>query len=255
MIEQLLKKIKAKKPLEKLDDNYVRPFILEYFRKNPKIKKKLDAYSEKDVEKSLFFEKIVKAIRNELNKSYGVFWLKEGSSFEAHSSTYERKEIYSELYHQIFSITGVPSRILDLSAGLNPLSYPYMKPFKGTYFATELTKKDCETLEKIFKKEHIVGSVLQIDLLNFEKLPSTDLCFLFKILDVIDFKGHKRSEELLKKIPASWLIVSFSTTTLSQRTMNQPKRKWFEQLLKRLDWHYQVLTFPNEIFYVIQKSH
>ncbi|MFA4887453.1 MAG: hypothetical protein WC595_04520 [Candidatus Nanoarchaeia archaeon] len=248
MIDDLLKKIKEKKPLDKLDDCYIQELIEQYFRPRQKEYKKLQAIGVSKLERNALFKQTVKDIRHALNSTYGTFWNKDG-----HTSTKERTEIYPTLYKKIFALTGMPTSILDLGCGLNPLSYPFMD-FNGDYTATELTKKDCEQLEVIFKQLKIKGNILQLNLLKAQTFPKADITFLFKILDVLEHKGHKFSEELLKKIPSTWIVVSFSTMTLDQRKMNYPKRGWIEQLLKRLGWEYTVLTYSNEIFYVIKKT-
>lgn len=248
MHQDLISKIKEKKPLQRLPDSFVEEEVLLYLKQHPKLQK-----TDFTHPKSKGFKEILKGVRDTLNKNYGVFWLNEETTLESHSSTKERMKIYPVLYKKIFEITGIPTSILDLSCGLNPLSYPYMKPFNGEYIATELTEKDCETLKIIFKKENIKGKVLQLDLLKTQEFPKTDITFLFKILDILDRKGHKPSEELLKKIPSTWIVISFSTTTLRNTKMNYPRRGWIEQMIKRLHWTSTFLEFENESFYVIKK--
>jgi len=93
-----------------------------------------------------------------------------------------------------------------------------------------------------------------LDLLNIDKLPSVDVAFLFKMTDMIDQgKGHKKTEELLKAIPAKWIVASFPTKTMSGKRMNVPHRNWMEWLCRRLGWSYEIIEFTNELFYVIGK--
>ncbi|HZX12445.1 MAG TPA: hypothetical protein VFE88_03230 [Candidatus Nanoarchaeia archaeon] len=251
MIKELIQKIKEKKPLHRLDDPFVEEHIIKYFILNPNIKKRLEATTPAHLEKSKHFKATVKAVRKELNRVYGTFW-EEGTTFSSHQSTRERSTIYPTLYKRIFTITGTPRSILDLGCGLNPLSYPSMN-FKGMYTATELTSKDCELLQNIFEQQGIKGKVVRVNLLKETALPRADMCFLFKILDVLDSKNHKLSERILKSLNCTWIIVSFSTTTLRHRIMNVPRRGWFERMLNRLQWKYHTITFENEIFYLIRR--
>lgn len=90
---------------------------------------------------------------------------------------------------------------------------------------------------------------------KIKSLPNSDIIFLFKIIDLIDFKSHKPSEELIKILmqKTKFLVASFATKTLTNRNMNFPERKWFELMLSRNNLRFQSFKTPNELFYVINK--
>ena len=72
--------------------------------------------------------------------------------------------------------------------------------------------------------------------------------------DVLDKgKGHKTSEEIIKAIPAKFVVVSFATLTISGKKMNYPRRGWIELMCKRLGYEFKLLEFSNELFYVVMK--
>ena len=246
MYDLLIKKIKAKKPLDRLDDAIVLDRIVSFFKINPKLFKKIDF----DNEKNANFKLVLKNVRNELNKRYGVFWSND-ISLEGHKSSKERLEFYEELYNEIFSITGKPSIILDIGAGLNPLSILLMK-FKGEYIATELNKYDCDALNKWFIKNKIDGKAIVLDLNKNLNFPKADVVFLFKIFDSVEEKGHKLSEEILKKLGCKYAVVSFATKTVMGKEMNFPNRGWIERLLTRLELKFDKVEFSNEMFYIIK---
>ncbi len=247
-MESLISKIKEKKPLNRLDNDLVKYFINELFKREQKLKKKFmnNNLKKKD------FETIVKAVRNELNLMYGQFWLADELSIESHKSTKERAKDYPYIYRKIFDITGKPKKILDLGCGLNPLSY---KSLGDIYFiSTEITDYDCEKLKDYFKKNKIKGEVLKMNLLEKNELPKADVCFMFKLIDSLEFKGHKIAERLIKEIYAKYIIVSFATSTTKGRKMNYPRRGWFEIMTKRLGYSFDKFETSNEIFYVLKKS-
>lgn len=247
MIKNLIQKIKDKKPLDNLDDNFVKEYIEKYFKKNRKIEKLLKAHPKP--EKSKYYKQLIKEVRNELNKIYGVFWINKKEALESHKSTKERLSLYPKIYEKIFKITGKPNTILDISCGLNPLTYNYLD--KNTRFiATELTKKDCDFIRNYLKKNNLRGEVLQIDLFKENNFPKADVCFLFKILDIIP---KNKAEELLNSIPADYIIASFSLINIHGRKMNYPLQGWFQRMLKRLNLKYKLIKEENEIFYVIKK--
>ncbi len=243
----IINKIKEKKSLISLDDSYVDYFINKFLNLNYKIKKK---YINNNLKKSDLIM-IVKGVRNELNKTYGQFWLNELNNLESHKSTKERINNYKKIYDNIFKITGVPKVLFDISAGLNPITYSLIK--NNTYFiVSELTDNDCKRLANYFKKENINGNVIKINLFNYEKLPKSDICLLFKILDLFD--DHKLAEKLIKDIETKYIVVSFSTIDINNKRMNYPKRGWFEKMLGRINLTYNKFETNNEIFYIIKKD-
>lgn len=272
-LQPIIQAIKLKRELSSLEDSYIEEKLTNYLKFKPKLKKYIEEneYSEK----SKIIKVIIKHMRASLRETYGVFQLnpkqrevllknleKDPDSLElhsyllaTHSSTKERLSIYKDIYKKIFQLTLKPFSILDISAGLNPISFSYMDLPKFTkYYATELTKADCDFLNNYFKIENIQGEAFQLDLTKkILKLPKADVCFLFKTLETIELnKNHKISEEIITKIPAKYIIVSFSLRTISNKKMNYPIRGWFLRMLKRLNYDYQVIEEPNEIFYVVK---
>ncbi len=244
MDKEIINKIKSKKPLERLDDNFVQYFLDKFLNQNYKLKNKLQNNNLKKKEQMI----IIKNVRNELNKIYGQFWIDNNLSLDSHKSTKERLNHYSYIYNKIFEVTGKKNRILDLAAGLNPLTY---KNIKENYFiAAELTDYDCDKIREIFKKDRIKGEVIKINLFNYNKLPKADICFMFKLLDLVD---HKLAEKLIKDANARYIIASFSTTDIKGRKMNYPRRGWFEIMLKRLNYEFTKFEVSNEIFYIVRK--
>src|SRR3989344_3924933 len=216
MYTELIQKIKEKKSLHNLEDHYVQEEINKFLKQNQKLKNKLKEKTLKKKDKE------------------------------------ERIEDYNEIYQKIFSITGKPKTILDLGAGLNILTY---KDYPEIHFiATELTKIDCEKIKEYYKNNKINAEIIQTDLRTHLEFPKADLCFMFKILDTIEKKGHKLAEELIQKIKAKYIVVSFSTITVHNQKMNYPKRGWIEQLTKRLEYETEKFETRNEIFYIIKKN-
>ena len=136
LLSSIIKKIKSKKQLQNLDDSLIKKQVKLYLKKNS-----LNLNLNKKQLTSL-----IKTIRKNLHEIYGVFQLnikKRYLYFEqlksnpvsldlhnkilsTHKSTKERLQIYPILYKKLFSLTMKPKSILDLSAGLNPFSFPYM---------------------------------------------------------------------------------------------------------------------------------
>lgn len=235
--------IKGKK--YKVPDKFVEYLLDYYLKRNSKVRKYLSK------SKSKKYKRIVRDVRGMLHKTVGAYFSKK-KGLERHTSSRERMKFYSKLYKKIFNITGKPKSILDLGCGLNPLSYKLMD-VDAKYYAYDLDERNVEDVKDFFKKNKVRGSVKVANVLEKKKFEKADVCFLFKLLDVVDFKGHKNAEELIKKLDVKWIVVSFSTLTLGRRKMKHPRRGWFEIMLERLRLSYVKFSEENEVFYVIRK--
>ncbi|PIN74426.1 hypothetical protein COV20_00160 [Candidatus Woesearchaeota archaeon CG10_big_fil_rev_8_21_14_0_10_45_16] len=281
-VKEIILAIKKKKELSGINDDFVREQLFSYLKKN----QQKAAVLQQNNPKAAAYKQVIKDVRSQLRRVYGLFRvdeerkkredlktvleeapenkLKQVSSriLETHSSTKERLPIYEKIYDKIFAITGKPRRIIDLGCGLNPFSFPSMRLRKAAYHAYDISQSEIELLEDYFKRlhdsnPHFQGYAEILDILHWQylqHLETADVCFLFKMTDVLDRgKGHKVTEEVLKAVPARYVVISFATKTMSGKKMTAPRRKWMEWLCDRLQYEYNVLSFPNEIFYVIKK--
>src|SRR3989344_7595937 len=280
-IAALIEDIKKKKELQSIDDNFVERYLVKYLHQEPALLKVLQ---EKFNSRSKAYVSVIKNVRAQLRRVYGLFrddakerksavevLLKAPSAARAallqqilstHSSTQERLPIYEQLYSRIFAISGKPKNILDLGCGINPFSFSYMKLKECTYYAYDVNEEEIQSLNIYFRllhqeNIHFQGRAELLDIRSeavlAKDLPVAEVCFLFKMTEVLDRgKGHTKTEAVLKKIPAKQIVVSFATKTMSGKKMTAPRRKWMEWLCKRLGYEYTLLEFPNEIFYVVR---
>lgn len=271
-IKELIANIKTAKKYRAIDKEVIRSKILDYIKKNPGF----GNYKEKF---------IIKEIKTSLHRAHGSFQFSFGAKkrskyfeelkkdetnlniiddiLETNKSTKERLEIYSELYGELFGITGKPNIICDLGCGINPVSFPYMNLVgnrKVKYYAYDVNEEDNAFLNEFFKveKDRIDGKAELINLQNlseFDRIPKCDICFMFKLLDVLEERGHKLSEEIIKKLieRCKFIIVSFSTRTIGGNRMNYADRGWIERMLERINLVFEKIEFDSEIFYVISK--
>ncbi len=261
-INNLMGHVRKSRKYSSISKDFVEDEIKKYFQINPKALKFIDK------EKSKKFKEIVKAIRSKLHLAYGSFQGKDKNKREQYLknkefdkilatsiSSKERLEDYNKLYKDIFSITGKPESILDLGCGLNPVSYHYMNIDKLNYYAYDIDKDDINFLNKYFSLIKVKGKAYVKDLskISFvKKLPKADVCFMFKLLDPLEKgKGHKLSEEIISSLNCKYIIVSFSTKTVSGKRMNHPYRGWIERMLSRIGFKFKKFSLENEVFYVI----
>ncbi len=269
-LQTLTRIIKQKKELRTMSDDFVRTEILTFLKSHPHLLPHLLSPLQPLNLRSASCRAVVKGVREQLRRVTGLFSKKQKISISTtpleflslHASTRERLSFYRQLYQQLFTITGKPESILDLGCGLNPFSFPFMKLSKVQYFAFDVHEEEIKQVESYFHTVHqqhhaVTGKARILNLLDIAalgSLPPADLCFMFKITDVLDRgKGHKVTEKVIQAIPANNIVVSFSTKTMSGKKMTAPRRRWMEWLCQRLGYPYEILEFENETFYVVRK--
>ena len=281
-VKELIQTIKKKKELKELSNEFIISYLREYFQKEQKLFLSL---SKELNPKSKEFKQVVKEVRSKLRRVYGLFRVEDETLkrkefvedfltnpqkkeliekiLETHSSTKERLPHYKELYKKLFKITKKPKSIIDLGCGINPFSFPFMDLKNLTYYAYDISEDEIGILEQYFNLLHQLNPLFSgeahiLDALRWTRLlqlEQVDVCFLFKMTDVLDQgKGHKKSEEVIKSIPAKFIIVSVPTLTMSGKRMNHPRKGWIELMCKRLNYDFNIIEFSNELFYVIKKQ-
>jgi 16S rRNA (guanine(1405)-N(7))-methyltransferase len=279
-IRLLAKEVVAKKELSNLNEEFVVEKINEYLEKHRELSEKLEQKQYKQFKRSKEHEITIKKIRAGLREIYGVFILENYTKrhelleelrknpslknleahnriLELHQSSKERLPYYGFVYKKIFEITGIPKRIVDLACGLNPISYPYLG-CKPEYLGCDLAEKDLEFIKEYFAIMGIKGSVKKVDLTknNAGKIvKGTDIVFLFKTLDSLESIKWNISQELLKRLKAKFVVVSFATKSLGgKKAIRKERRAWFERLVKEQKYAFESFEIPGEVFYVLTSA-
>lgn len=222
-------------------------------------------------ERSKNYKGTIKAIRKILREVYGAFKeegfgkrelllnnIKDIKDIEGHAellklhrSTKERLPYYFEVYGKIVVSVDKIESILDLGAGMNPLSIPFMHYRPPMYYAVEVAEKDVEFINRYFKKVKVKGHAFAKDLTKLDNLPGVDMCFMFKLMDTLESLKKGVTKEIVPKINARWLVVSFATKALGGKKSISTKRlSWFRKIIK--SYSYTTFEIPNEIFFVIR---
>lgn len=273
LINQLLYNVKSSKKYKTIADEIIISEINNYLKKN-KIKeiKEQDIkqikeflhmnYASFQTKKKKKLDEYLNELKNKIDNNKNIYE-ETKKLLSVTLSTKERLDNYQENYKKIFQITGTPKTILDLGSGFNAFSYPFMNLKEITYYAYDINKQDTDYINeyfKIMKPLGLNGKAAILDLKNSKEiscLPSTDIIFLWKIIDILDKNNHKPSEELIRQLiikkKAKYIVASFATKTLTRKQMNHPKRKWFELMLQRINLKFQLIEMKNEVFYVISK--
>ncbi len=239
--QELLEKIKEKKELAGVDDHIILKTLDASLKKQGLDAKKLEKLSSKD--KKL----LVKLVREKLRYLSGQY-----INTNEYRSTEERKESYP-LIKKLIDQLQITS-IIDFGCGENPLE---LATSGVQYYAYDIRKDVITKINYFFKRNKIPGIAKVYDIRNLDAkdFPKADLCLLFKILDLVEEKkGHKKAEEILKTLDCQRYLISFSTKTLSGKSMRHPQRGWIERLLTRLDYSWESIPTFNEIFYLASKN-
>jgi 16S rRNA (guanine(1405)-N(7))-methyltransferase len=271
--EDVIHDILAKKELSRVEHSFAAALLEEELRKNRKLAQQLDQLSTR----SASYKGLIKAVRAVLRRNVGLYEgkpehqeallaeLRQARDPEqrkdiilhllsTHASTRERLQWYEEVYAKIFAATGTPQTVLDIGCGLNPLSFPSRD---AAYTGVDIDRTACALVEDYFSIAGIEGRCRIVDVRGIEqikKLPRADVALVFKLLELIEQKGHKLSERLIQALPAEWIVVSFPTVTSSGAPMRSPRRPWFEKMLQRLGYRHTRFRIPNELFYIVRKQ-
>ena len=248
----LIKRIKEKHELNSLPDSLVEKTLKDYFEKN-----KLN-HPKKEKELKL----IIKDVRSELRKYTGQYATKDNlkrrqklldkkdfiNLLSEHKSTQERLGDYSLVKNIINDLN--PKSILDMGCGINPIA---LATPQIIYHAYDINDNDLEIVRQFFKKNKIVGDIHHKDIRHEAVFPKVDLCIIFKVLDILGDKKYEITKDLLEKVDAKYFLISFATRTLTGKKMNSPYRRWFENILKNLNYNYEIKRTNQELFYILKK--
>lgn len=225
-------KLKSKKELKDLDNNFIKSRILEYLSKN-----KVDL----DNEKSKSYRLMFKYLRKKLREVYG--------SFRVIKQT-RNSEIYRKIFNEF-----KPKSVLDLGCGLEPLNYSIIYS-KVNYSCFDINKQEIDKLNEFFKKNKLNGKASIFSLVdnNLDELPKVDLCLILRVLEGLESIKKNFSLELLSKIKAKFIVVSFAKIALGKKErIRKAGRSWFRRLLKKLNYNYEIFDSDDEIFFIIKK--
>jgi len=281
--ESLAKDVLQSKKLSRINQGHIQKLIESLIKKQEfnKFRLLINQKDIKEIKKNKEYKKFIKNLKKFLHDTYSVYQVKSDNQKEAildlinktkdketlielhkkmlhtHASSRERQNNYKTVYKQIFEICEKPNNITDIGCGMNPFSLIFSGLTKINYIGLDFAEKDIQLINNYFKltgkRLGFHGQARIYDIFNDQTEIKTDICFLFKMTDVIDYgsKGHKNTETFIKKIKSKYIIASFPTRTVSNKKMNNPRRNWFEVMLKRINKNFRTFETKNELFYVI----
>ena len=288
-LEKIAEEIRKSKKFSRLGSDYVISIIKRNLQLDKKVNNLVIDGDYLNFKNSKPYKAFLKSTKKFLHDTYGVYQIRDVSKKEklfkkmlkskdrgdllqlhldilhCHSSSRERKNNYETIYRNIFAVCGKPKKILDVGCGINVFGLPFIGFRDFEYIGCDCVKEDLKLtkdyLEKVGPVMGFSGRTFFIDIFekdfleNISKVNS-DLCFLFKMTDMLDYggKNHKKTEDFLRKVKSKFVVVSFPTKTVSGKSMRAPRRKWFELMCNRLKYGHDYFEIDNECFYIVKKK-
>lgn len=176
---------------------------------------------------------------------------------QLHASTRERLPILDAFYGTIFNELPPINSILDVASGLNPLAIPWMNLAEDTrYTAVDIYKDMISFLNGYFELLPLDGTARCQDIMSNPPTEPVDLALILKTLPVLEQVDKTAVSQLLDKINARYLLISFPLQSLGGRKkgMKAHYEAQFEQWVDGRDWHVKPFLFESELVYICKPN-
>ncbi len=176
-----------------------------------------------------------------------------------HTSTSERLQVYSQLYSEIFEVTGVPTSITDAGCALNPFSYPFYVEagMSGKYIGFDLDGGMIEAIDSSLSTLNAPEEIAvnQGDILS-DPAGETDLLLMFKLYTLLDRQEDCSGFRILQEWKYKNAVISFPIKSLSGRDvgMEENYSVKFENDLSGSDLRIrEKLKLGNEMYFIVSR--
>ena len=175
-----------------------------------------------------------------------------------HSSTNERLSFYEEMYDDIFAIIGRVDSLLDIACGLNPImlgEYNRQRnQIMSNYVAEDIHTTALALVKQYYAENHLPIVTREADILSTMPTVAVDMVLLFKLIPLLEQQKRGYYRQLIKELPARYIVVTFPTKTMSGKSvgMLDNYKKQFDDFVESSD--FQILftkNYSNELLYII----
>ena len=225
--------------------------------------------SDKDLEQ---------AVRRKLHQAFGAYvdgnWkrkfsagLKEiGSADEdqvlrvsrrmmdLHASTRERTGILSEFAELVAQLIPESADVLDIACGLNALCLPAIREQRRFHYTgIDLHREMMLEMQAFADLARVEATLLWDDVLT-ASFPRSDVAMLLKLLPCLEHQEEGSALELLRRIEADVLLVSYPTRSIGGTDvgMEETYRSQINTLAKGLGRGVEEYLSSSEAFYVLK---
>ncbi len=172
-----------------------------------------------------------------------------------HASTAERLEIMEGAFADVFRVTGLPGVVMDLACGLNPFALPWMGlSSECVYHAVDINHRLVQCVNRFFEALGRPQAAECRDVLATPPTEHADIALLLKTLPCLEQQEKGASARVLRTLDCRWIVLSFPSRSLGgrQKGMAAHYGRFMERLLDELGGEAKVLTYPDELFYIIR---
>ena len=173
-----------------------------------------------------------------------------------HASTSERLPILEEFFSTCFASIAPITSIADLACGLNPLALPWMPLAPGfRYWACDIYLDMMDFLQAYFDHFNIDGEASPCDLLGGPNTQEAQVAILLKSIPCLEQVDKSIGEQLLDKIQAQHILISFPVSSLGGQRKGMPAfyRDHFYSLIADKSWKVQEFVFSSELAFLVTK--
>lgn len=176
-----------------------------------------------------------------------------------HASTNERIGSLDDFYSAVFDTVGPVKSVADLACGFNPLAIPWMRLEHGCrYLALDVYADMAVFLDRVLPLLGVQGKAVSGNLLEPGPLldEEFDLVLLLKVLPCLEQLRKGAGAELLKRLRARYVAVSYPALSLGGREkgMEEFYEQRFSEMLAETGWDARRFQFPHETLYIVRKD-
>jgi 16S rRNA (guanine(1405)-N(7))-methyltransferase len=173
-----------------------------------------------------------------------------------HASTRERLPLLDRFYSTILAPIAPIQSVADLACGFNPLALPWMPLSESaSYFGCDIYVDLADFFNLFLAHLGRPGKVEVCDLTH--QLPSqpVHLALLLKTLPCLEQVNKEIGLEILDRVQADYLLVSFPVASLSGRSKGMVKNyaDHFLSLIEGRPWSVQRFEFSSELAFLVKK--
>ena len=177
---------------------------------------------------------------------------------KGHASTRERLPFLDTFYTPLLADLPPLHTVLDIGCGLHPLALPWMGlPDRTTYVALDIYKDMAAFLNDFFSLLAIHGRAEASNVLHTLPTLRADLALLLKTIPCLEQVEKAAGRQLLARVPADILLVSFPAQSLTGRRgkgMGMNYAAHFHNLVADTGWTVERFDFPTELVFRVRKG-
>ncbi len=139
-------------------------------------------------------------------------------ALRTHASTRERVPHLDAFYQGIWSLTGLPTRVLDLGCGLNPLALPWMGlSQRAVYLASDVDRRPLTRVATFLALVGQPHAVEARDLVTSPPGQEADVALLLKVVTTLDRQDPGAATRLVRALRVRHAVISLPRASLGGR--------------------------------------